>query len=733
MSVVVRSPSRLPGPTFARPSGTLRVRRRISHLLGSVPPSASFRVFQRTAPLSTSQPVSTPGEVQVAPPFTFGKSLPATRSFRPRGLSPPRRLSPPTARGLVASHSRSWGSSGFNLVPHHRNGAPHAVSPPMPYPSELSPPAKPYLHFCRPLPSCRFELRSWGHQGSSTSRLCSVRASVVAASRCRSTTPVALLGFPVSGASPSSSHHADRRPRSSTALPSRPSRGERERPPPGITGVRRRPKATPREADARDCGRVGLPASPQPANRSGAGPRSVCPTCPHRWESPRCAPDAAFMPVRGDEDQRAPWTPKDRADGGLREVEAKGCFGTGSEAFPALNPLRGRRTLRRSPLASGRPVVRAAGCAPAGRPPLRTRGQAGSHIAGSPRRHTPVPWTPWSPRCRDAVAACSPSGVLRWHHRGRLLHTCAPSRGRHRPALSGRPAGSVAQMRPHRPQHTPAASPWWPTRAAPCANRSRCSEVSTHRRYRARVKRHSAPPAPCSRRPHGRTFDRRAHVHPRVAFRCAGMFACTWAEALASRHPQATRGREAWPSPRRCRRDGLSLTCLISRTYARKHRTRCLHHLPASDRRVICPRAAIRRVAPGDGKGTHRPAPPHRRVPAPRTAMTKGGGCLRGSCCRAGRRRDRHGLGRPSSRGLPSSPVAASARRRPRVVQGGGTSPPGRRVRQRDSRGSAVFPSPCGDGRSNGSTSGGSSPSCCPLVFVADSRQRLARRTCSRN
>lgn len=199
----------------------------------------------------------------------------ATRSFRPRGLSPPRRLSPPTARGLVASHSRPWGSSGFNLVPHHRNGAPHAVSPPMPYPSELSPPAKPYLHLCRPLPSCRFELRSWGHQGSSTSRPCSVRASVVAASRCRSTTPVALLGFPVSGASLSSSHHADRRPRSSTALPSPPSRRERERPPPGITGVRHRPKATPREADARDCGGVGLPASPQPANRSGAGPRSA--------------------------------------------------------------------------------------------------------------------------------------------------------------------------------------------------------------------------------------------------------------------------------------------------------------------------------------------------------------------------------------------------------------------------------------------------------------------------
>lgn len=54
-----------------------------------------------------------------------------------------------------------------------------------------------------------------------------------------------------------------------------PSRRERERPWPGITGVRSRPKAKPREADARDDGGVGLPASPQPANRSGAGPRSA--------------------------------------------------------------------------------------------------------------------------------------------------------------------------------------------------------------------------------------------------------------------------------------------------------------------------------------------------------------------------------------------------------------------------------------------------------------------------
>lgn len=105
-------PGRRPPDRFS----ALRVQRRISHPLGSVPPSASFRVFQRAAPPSTSPPVSAPGSARVAPLIPFGLSQPATDAFRPRGLSPPRRFSPPMARGLVASHSRSWGSSGFIRV-----------------------------------------------------------------------------------------------------------------------------------------------------------------------------------------------------------------------------------------------------------------------------------------------------------------------------------------------------------------------------------------------------------------------------------------------------------------------------------------------------------------------------------------------------------------------------------------------------------------------------------------
>lgn len=67
-----------------------------------------------------------------------------------------------------------------------------------------------------------FRAASWVTRARSTSRPCSVRASVVANSRCRSSAPVALLGFPVSGASQPSSRVADRRPKPSTARPGHP-------------------------------------------------------------------------------------------------------------------------------------------------------------------------------------------------------------------------------------------------------------------------------------------------------------------------------------------------------------------------------------------------------------------------------------------------------------------------------------------------------------------------------
>jgi len=94
-------------------------------LPGSLP-SSSSRVVQRSPPPSTSPSVSTPSirgrfvpparEIPRSPEPSASGS-PALRAFRPRGFAPPRRLAPPTARRLVASCYRPWGSSGFRASP----------------------------------------------------------------------------------------------------------------------------------------------------------------------------------------------------------------------------------------------------------------------------------------------------------------------------------------------------------------------------------------------------------------------------------------------------------------------------------------------------------------------------------------------------------------------------------------------------------------------------------------
>jgi hypothetical protein len=88
-------------------------------------PSSFFRVVQRSplrrhhlrCPLPASGMTCARRETVAAPPEPSAQGSPALRSFRPRGLSPPRRLAPPTARRLVASCCRPWGSSGFCAPP----------------------------------------------------------------------------------------------------------------------------------------------------------------------------------------------------------------------------------------------------------------------------------------------------------------------------------------------------------------------------------------------------------------------------------------------------------------------------------------------------------------------------------------------------------------------------------------------------------------------------------------
>lgn len=139
--------------------------------------------------------------------FAFDEPLPTTRSFRPRGFSPPRRLPPPAACGLVASHYRPWGSPGFRV----RRSIACMAARVLPHrcPALQSFP-RPHSRTCISTGRCPLAVLSCvpgANQGSSTSRRCSVRASVVVVCRCRPPTPVALLGFPVL-------EHHNRRPRS---------------------------------------------------------------------------------------------------------------------------------------------------------------------------------------------------------------------------------------------------------------------------------------------------------------------------------------------------------------------------------------------------------------------------------------------------------------------------------------------------------------------------------------
>jgi hypothetical protein len=117
----------------------------------------SCRPCDRRLPLtppSTCSRASTPAAGIAA--FRFGSEVPTSEiAFRPRGFSPPRRLSPLGGRGLVSSLCRPWGSLRFA-----RSGCPKAgrrgSRSVESYPSKIdlfrsrtvSPP---------PLPPCRFD------------------------------------------------------------------------------------------------------------------------------------------------------------------------------------------------------------------------------------------------------------------------------------------------------------------------------------------------------------------------------------------------------------------------------------------------------------------------------------------------------------------------------------------------------------------------------------------------
>lgn len=198
------------------------------------------------------------------------------------------------------------------------------------------------------------------------------------------------------------------------------------------------------------------------------------------------------MPVSGNEDQRAPQTPKGRADGGLREVEAKGCFRSGSEASPCTEPLTGpahpssvtarqrptcrpscglraRRTSSSSYPWTGRVVRRRVSPTPHAR-------VLDSAVAALPRRRCclfavgcPPTASPWSSAPHSIPCGMAPARPLRQTRGLRGPNVSSPT--------STHPGGLAVVADP---------------RSALRESLAVLRGVH-HRRYRARVKRHSAP------------------------------------------------------------------------------------------------------------------------------------------------------------------------------------------------------------------------------------------------
>jgi len=148
--------SRLPmHPTTVRCRSPARRRRACplseAHLL---PPGLLPSAFpgSRFAPPSTWPVVSTPAPRRES--LRSARRCHPSRMFRPRGFSPPRRLAPPQARGLVASRCRPWGSPGFSAPTRHAclaSSPPHRCT----RPPERSLPRQPHARHRAPMPPCR--------------------------------------------------------------------------------------------------------------------------------------------------------------------------------------------------------------------------------------------------------------------------------------------------------------------------------------------------------------------------------------------------------------------------------------------------------------------------------------------------------------------------------------------------------------------------------------------------
>lgn len=225
------------------------------------------------------------------PTGAFGASQPATRSFRPRGFSPPRRLSPPAARRLVASCCRPWGSSGFSRMLHQRRLA-HVIVLPLRCHTLQSFP-HPYSRICVPADRCPLAVAGCvlfpgpaRLQGVAPyERPLRLPPLPVTYARCS-------LGLPVLGASrPSSLSPSRPKPDGARCRPLGGDRVSQEEAGPSTCGALPKKQTAP-DRRPQPCKGAGLPASRTAGNRR---PRPT----QGRYGRPTDMPIAPSAPIAG--------------------------------------------------------------------------------------------------------------------------------------------------------------------------------------------------------------------------------------------------------------------------------------------------------------------------------------------------------------------------------------------------------------------------------------------------
>jgi hypothetical protein len=574
-----------------------RAARSKAHLAAArlVLPSASFRVTKDRPSIDMTGRCPLPAACGLPRPLPSARRCHAPCSFRPRGFSPPRRLPPPAARGLVASHCRPWGSSGFRLDARcagARGGFPADAMPSRAFPTRTAVPASPRAVALVPL-----QVAIPGPPGPARLQGLAPYEQCVAGSAVAGwPPPVALLGFPswsITSVVPSSHPWTTRR-RAGGAVHARTLSGDRARracvPSPWRCGL-------PVRAGPREAGELGLctrggtilpgltgepvgwgprqgpeanPGGPQAGWQAHGRQRTTCspprPGCPgpergaaslrHRpaeaGQRHHTLPDVVSGPSLVAPGNPRPGTLAGAGRGpGRREDPTGG----GSEAIPTRPPPCGRghtAAAARSP--AGPPSSSTWACRPTRTCPSRTRLGPGrwSH------RVSPLPPRPCQDSAGPGVAALHPACSFdpRVSSGGSTAVVCAtsarplrdeastpPSRGKRR---APQPGCVLTDLDLHRRSFRCSRSPRRPV--GPLATSPACSHTPWRR---ARVEPPICSMSSRAARPDGRTPGRAAHVWPSAPFVARG---CSRARPgrspCASRHPQATGDQEGHARPR---------------------------------------------------------------------------------------------------------------------------------------------------------------------------------------